>query len=831
MAAYVRQSTFSDGDTIFASLLNNEFDQLLAAFNVSTGHTHDGSTTGDGGPISKLFSNAITFGKNENTDIAVTFDGSSNDGVITWMEDEDYFQYSDDILLSTTEKVLFRDSAIYINSSTDGQLDIVADTEVQIAATTVDINANADVSGTLTYGSLSDGAITITAFVDEDNMTSNSATLVPTQQSVKAYVDAQLTASDLDFQGDSGGALSIDLDSETLDIAGGTGIDTSGSGNTLTVAIDSTVATLAGSQALTNKTLTSPVINTGVSGTAILDEDDFASDSATQLATQQSIKAYIATQVAASDTLAELSDTNISTPSSGQILIYDGSDSFDNKTVSGDVTISSTGATTIGSGAVETAMVNANVITGQTALTSGFDTANDHLLIHDSDGGLKKISLANVTSATGGISDVVSDTTPQLGGDLDVNGNAIVSASNGNISITPNGSGKVILDGLSHPTSDGSAGQFLKTDGAGNLAFATVTTDLSGDSTPQLGGNLDVNGNSIVSASNGNIAITPNGSGKVILDGLSHPTSDGSNGQVLTTDGAGNLSFTSKTVDTTNLVDDTTPQLGGDLDINGNAIVSTSNGNIAITPNGSGKVILDGLSHPTADGSNGQFLKTDGGGTLSFASVTQATGNELENLSEDTSPQLGGDLDVNSNDIVSTSNANISILPNGSGKVLLDGNGSTGGVAVTDGNIDIRSSTGAVSKVKFYCEVNNAHAQTLQAQPHSAGSSAVVTLPVNTGTLVGTGDSGSVSNTMLGGSIADSKLSTISTANKVSLAAVDIDGATDIGADLTTSDLIAVDDGAGGTNRKAALSRVVTLVEDNASFSSQGFATAMAIAL
>ena len=831
MAAYIRQSTFSDGDTIFASLLNNEFDQLLAAFNVSTGHTHDGATTGDGGPISKLFSNAITFGKNENTDIAITFDGSSNDGVITWMEDEDYFQYSDDILLSTTEKVLFRDSAIYINSSTDGQLDIVADTEVQIAATTVDINANADVSGTLTYGSLSDGAITITAFVDEDDMTSNSATLVPTQQSVKAYVDAQLTASDLDFQGDTGGALSIDLDSETLDIAGGTGIDTSGSGNTLTVAIDSTVATLTGSQALTNKTLTSPVLNTGVSGTAILDEDDFASDSATQLATQQSIKAYIATQVAASDTLAELSDTNISTPSSGQILIYDGSDSFDNKSLSGDVTISSTGATTIGSGAVETAMVNANVITGQTALTSGFDTANDHLLIHDADAGLKKISLANVTSATGGISDVVSDTSPQLGGALDVNGNAIVSASNGNISITPNGSGKVILDGLSHPTSDGSAGQFLKTDGSGTLAFATVNTDLSGDSTPQLGGNLDVNGNSIVSASNGNIAITPNGSGKVILDGLSHPTADGSSGQVLTTDGSGNLSFTSKTVDTTNLVDDTTPQLGGDLDINGNTIVSTSNGNIAITPNGSGKVILDGLSHPTADGSNGQFLKTNGSGVLAFASVTQATGNELENLSEDTSPQLGGNLDINGNDIVSTSNANIDILPNGSGVINLDGNGSSGGVSVSDGLIDIRTGTGNVAKVKFYCESSNAHAQTLQAQPHSAASSAVLTLPTATGTLVGTGDTGSVSNTMLGGSIADSKLSTISTANKVSLASVDIDGATDIGAALSTSDLIAVDDGAGGTNRKAALSRVVTLVEDNASFSSQGFATAMAIAL
>ena len=117
-------------------------------------------------------------------------------------------------------------------------------------------------SGTVTYGSLSDGSITVTAFVDEDGMDSNSATLVPTQQSVKAYVDAQVTAQDLDFQGDSGGALNIDLDSETLDIAGGTGIDTVGSSNTLTVAIDSTVATLAGSQTLSNKTLASPVITT-----------------------------------------------------------------------------------------------------------------------------------------------------------------------------------------------------------------------------------------------------------------------------------------------------------------------------------------------------------------------------------------------------------------------------------------------------------------------------------------------------------------------------------------------------------------------------------------
>ena len=103
-------------------------------------------------------------------------------------------------------------------------------------------------------------------------MASNSATAIPSQQSVKAYVDTQITAEDLDFQADSGGALSIDLDSETLTFTGGTGIDTSGSGNAVTFAIDSTVGTLAGTQTFTNKTLTSPKINEDVALTATATE-------------------------------------------------------------------------------------------------------------------------------------------------------------------------------------------------------------------------------------------------------------------------------------------------------------------------------------------------------------------------------------------------------------------------------------------------------------------------------------------------------------------------------------------------------------------------------
>jgi hypothetical protein len=132
--------------------------------------------------------------------------------------------------------------------------------------------------------------------VDEDNMSSNSATKIPTQQSVKAYVDAQVTASStgditsvVAGTGLTGGASS---GTATLNVIGGAGI----TANANDITIDSSVATLTGTQTLSAKTLTSPVINTGVSGTAIKDEDNMSSNSATHLATQQSIKAYVDAQ-------------------------------------------------------------------------------------------------------------------------------------------------------------------------------------------------------------------------------------------------------------------------------------------------------------------------------------------------------------------------------------------------------------------------------------------------------------------------------------------------------------------------------------------------------
>src|SRR5210317_1858731 len=92
-------------------------------------------------------------------------------------------------------------------------------------------------------------------------------------------------------------------------------------------------------------------------------------------------------------------------------------------------------------------------------------------------------------------------------------------------------------------TDDISLAQFDYSANTVNWLDSTVATDLVNDTTPQLGGDLDVNGNSIVSVSNGNITFTPDGTGKVIIDGLSYPTADGTNGQALITDGSGNLSF------------------------------------------------------------------------------------------------------------------------------------------------------------------------------------------------------------------------------------------------------------------------------------------------
>ena len=224
-------------------------------------------------------------------------------------------------------------------------------------------------------------------------------------------------------------------------------------------------------------------------------------------------------------------------------------------------------------------------------------------------------------------------------------------------------------------------------------------------------------------------------------------------------------------------------------------------------PNESGTLISTGTTANTfitgqtsiasagIDSGNDELLVSDADAST-FKRITVdnliSSAGGLTSVAADTTPQLGGDLDINGQDIVSVSNGNIDILPHGSGKVIMDGNGSSGGVSISDGVIDIRTGTGNVAKILFYCESSNAHAQTLQAAPHSASSSATLVLPTASGTLIGTGDTGTLP-----------------------LAAIDIDGGSDIGEAIVSDDLLIVDNGAGGTNRKATVGRLLTFVQAN----------------
>ena len=170
----------------------------------------------------------------------------------------------------------------------------------------------------------------------------------------KAYVDANITAQDVDIATDSG-TIAIDLDSETLTVTGGTGIDTSASSNRATIAIDSTVTTLTGTQTLTNKTMTapvlnnadintatidgatitSPVLNGSLSGSAFIDDDAFDSASSTTVASSESIAAYVAAEIAASSGLG------------GGTVTLNGAQTLSNKTLTSPVINTSVSGTAV----------------------------------------------------------------------------------------------------------------------------------------------------------------------------------------------------------------------------------------------------------------------------------------------------------------------------------------------------------------------------------------------------------------------------------------------------------------------------------------------------
>jgi len=263
-------------------------------------------------------------------------------------------------------------------------------------------------------------------------------------------------------------------------------------------------------------------------------------------------------------------------------------------------------------------------------------------------------------------------------GDLDVdniniNGNTIVSTdTNGDINITPDGTGDLVLDGLNWPQADGTAGYVLTTDGSGQLSWSNSSTSVVDDTTPQLGGDLDVNGFKITSArSNEDIEIEPNGTGEVVL--ATAVVSDLTNNRVVIVGTNGELE------DDSNFTYD-----GTDLTVN-SAIVGD------LTDN---RVVIAGTSGALEDDANFTYDGTDL--TVNSAIVSDLTDNRVViagssgALEDDANftfngsilaltgaMDITGDLDVdniniNGNTIVSTdTNGDINLTPNGTGDVVV----------------------------------------------------------------------------------------------------------------------------------------------------------------
>ena len=200
-----------------------------------------------------------------------------------------------------------------------------------------------------------------------------------------------------------------------------------------------------------------------------------------------------------------------------------------------------------------------------------------------------------------GLTDLADDTTPQLTGDLDVNGQDIVSTSNAHIDIIPHGTGNVNLG--TDTVQIGDSGENV-----------TITTNSTGDLT--LNTNSGTNSGSIVIAdgANSDITLTPNGTGDVILDGLKYPQSDGSNGQVLTTNGSGQLSFSDKT---------------------SAALDDISTGDAAVTlATSTGDITIDSPADIILDADGRQVFFKDGGTTVGTVTMTDSNFKFISDVSD-----------------------------------------------------------------------------------------------------------------------------------------------------------------------------------------------------
>ena len=278
------------------------------------------------------------------------------------------------------------------------------------------------------------------------------------------------------------------------------------------------------------------------------------------------------------------------------------------------------------------------MVTGENAGTWGTKTNNNLSLFEQLTGGFKSLSIAGgaqttaLTIADGALTGTAQFRMIELTGSISGNQIVTIPLDIENFYILKNSTSGSYTVQFKYVSGSGDTFTFATTNKKTAIVFATANDgtnpditevqtggDVVDDTSPQLGGNLDVNGFDIVSTSNADIDLVPNGTGDVTLQADTVKVGDSGAAAVLTSNGAGTLTVT--TGGATDLILNTNSGTNSGVI----QITDAANGNIAITPNGSGNIVLDGLTFPNADGSADTFLKTNGSGTLSFAEVSGGT--------------------------------------------------------------------------------------------------------------------------------------------------------------------------------------------------------------
>ena len=348
--------------------------------------------------------------------------------------------------------------------SSDDSTQITIAENIQTTGTLNVAGATA-LSSTLSVGTslaLATGA-TVTGI--DNGALGSSATLLATQGAIKTYVDSQVTAQDLDLAGDSGTGA-VDLDSQSLTIAGGTGLTSVAGSQTVTLNIDATVATLTGSQTLTNKVLTSPTINaatmTGdvaIDGVTITDNTIKANASNADLELDGSgtgaVKVLANATVVGTLNTADVATTGNTTVSGS---LTTGSFAVGDLNIIADGTITSD---TNGDIAIDPAGTGAIVLSGPITHT-GTQTTTGQMNVDN-----LRLDGNTISATTGGIT-----LTPAAGQNVAVGGtNVKLTAAEANFTLME--ATTIRGDVLEIDTSDGDLS--INTQGTGTIDFNTPT--------------------------------------------------------------------------------------------------------------------------------------------------------------------------------------------------------------------------------------------------------------------------------------------------------------------------------------------------------------------